>query len=121
MTTADPALDHLRDAAPTCRWDAASATPLMPHLSPDPTHRLTREHLDQLGDCHSLPHSAGPEAERLFAQARDLLGRAPAGWGEEAERFRKRAARLRDICARMAELRNRPLFYALGRRVWDPR
>lgn len=82
---------------------------------------LTLEDLVLLGDCYYLPHSAGPEAEALDAQAHDLLGRDPAGWGEEAERFRKRAARLRDICARMAELRNRPLFYALGRRVWELR
>lgn len=46
MTTADPALDHLRDAATTGRWDAAAATTLMTHLSPDPTHLVTKEHLD---------------------------------------------------------------------------
>ena len=46
MTTADPALDHLRDAATTGRWDAAAATTLMAHLSPDPTQLVTQEHLD---------------------------------------------------------------------------
>jgi hypothetical protein len=35
--------------------------------------------------------------------------------------FRQRAGRLRDVCARLAELRDRPLFYALSRRVWELR
>ena len=34
---------------------------------------------------------------------------------------RDQAARLRDVCARVAELRDRPLFYALGRRTWELR
>ena len=45
-TPPDPPHHHLRDAATTGRWDAAAATTLMTHLSPDPTHLVTKEHLD---------------------------------------------------------------------------
>jgi hypothetical protein len=86
--------------------------------SPPP---LAFEDLVLLGDCYYLPYGAGPEAENLFSQARDLLARDPRSWGEDALRFRQLAARLRHLCARLAELRDRPLFHALGRRVWELR
>jgi len=41
---------------------------------------------------------------------------------EEATlRFRERATRLRDFCIRLAALDDRPLFYALSRRIWELR
>ena len=52
------------------------------------------------GDCWYLPHQKGREAEELTPQ---------------------KAARLRALCARMTELRDRPLFHALVRRIWDLR
>jgi len=82
---------------------------------------VTLEDLILFGDCYYLPHEEGPEAEALFEGARRLLARDPSTWGEEAAAFRRRAARLRDFCARMTELRQRPLFHALSRRVWDLR
>ncbi len=74
-----------------------------------------------LADCYYLPHEDGPEATALFELIRGLLARPPAAWGQDAASFRQQAARLRDTCARMAELRNRPLFYALSRRIWELR
>jgi protein O-GlcNAcase/histone acetyltransferase len=73
-----------------------------------------------LGDCYYLPHEEGPLAEELLASARRLLASAPAGWGEAAA-FKQQAVRLRNVCARVAELRDRPLFYALSRRTWELR
>ena len=35
--------------------------------------------------------------------------------------FRSVAARLREFCVRLTELRDRPLFYALSRRIWELR
>lgn len=32
-----------------------------------------------------------------------------------------KATRLREVCARLAEIKNRPLFYALSRRIWELR
>ena len=73
------------------------------------------------GDCYYLPHTEGPEAEALHERARALLGRHPADWGESAAVFLRHATRLRDFCARLADLRDRPLFYALHRRAWELR
>ena len=99
------------------------------------------------GDCHYLPHEEGPEAEALFQLARgsvasigDTARATPTprsadlrpGTNLETEtsrvgdrrsgpEFARRAARLHELCARMAELRDRPLFYALSRRAWELR
>lgn len=74
-----------------------------------------------LADCHYLPQAEGPEAQRLFRDIAGLLALDPLDWGEDAARVRSQVVRLRDICARMAELKCRPLFHALSRRVWDLR
>jgi protein O-GlcNAcase/histone acetyltransferase len=73
-----------------------------------------------LGDCYYLPHEEGPLAEALLASARRLLASDPATSGE-ATGVMQQAGRLRDACARMADLRDRPLFYALSRRTWELR
>ena len=82
---------------------------------------VTLEDLILFGDCYYLPHEEGPEAETLLRHTRSLLTGTPAEWGEAVTAFRHQAARLRDFCARMTELRQRPLFYALSRRVWELR
>jgi len=82
---------------------------------------VSLEALIAFGDCFYLPYEEGPEAESLFEIARCLLYSPPTEWGERAESFRQRAGRLRDFCVRMTELRERPLFYALSRRVWELR
>lgn len=73
-----------------------------------------------LGDCYYLPHEEGPLAEALIGSARTLLAPDPAARGDAAA-FTRQATRLRDACARMADLRDRPLFYALSRRAWELR
>jgi hypothetical protein len=82
---------------------------------------ITWEDLVLFGDCYYLPQEEGPEAEALFGSADTLLATDPADWGERAADFRRRATRLRDCCARLAELRHRPLFHALSRRTWELR
>ncbi len=82
---------------------------------------LALDDLILLGDCYYLPHEDGAEASALFEAARDLLTRHPATWGDAAAAFRKRIGRLREFCFRLTELRHRPLFYALNRRVWELR
>ena len=74
-----------------------------------------------LGDCYYLPHEDGAGAKGLFQRASALLARNPATWGDEAATFRKQIARLKEFCFRLTELRHRPLFYALNRRVWELR
>ncbi len=89
------------------------------------TSRARRSTLDDLvlfGDCYYLPYEEGPEAEALYrARAQVCSPEPPAEWGDDAAEFRRRAARLRDVCVRLSELRERPLFHALCRRVWDLR
>lgn len=79
------------------------------------------EDLRLLMDCHYLPHSEGPGAERLLAALRDLVSRDPAGWGPEAAATRAVVVRLRDLCASLAGMEDRALFHAMGRRVWELR
>jgi protein O-GlcNAcase/histone acetyltransferase len=82
---------------------------------------LSLEDLILFGDCYYLPYEEGQEAVTLFEGVRGLLSRPPGTWGGAVTEVRQRIARVRDIAARMAELRNRPLFYALWRRAWELR
>ena len=82
---------------------------------------IALEDLILFGDCYYLPHEEGPEAADLYETARGLLDRRSAQWDGDAAGFRGRAKRLRDFCASVTELRDRPLFHALSRRVWELR
>jgi protein O-GlcNAcase/histone acetyltransferase len=78
---------------------------------------ITLEDLVFLGDCYYLPHEDGPEARSFLEQGRALLDRT----SHDATGFLARARRLREFCVRLTVLRDRPLFHALSRRVWDLR
>lgn len=82
---------------------------------------ISYEELVEFGDCFYLPYEDGAEAAALLSTLRRLAMTNPAAWGAEAATFRKQAGRLRDFCARMTELRERSLFSALSRRVWELR
>jgi len=73
------------------------------------------------GDCFYLPHEEGPEAEAFYERTRGLLAGDSAHWGDDAAAFAEQATRLREFCVRVSELRHRPLFHALSRRIWDLR
>ena len=80
------------------------------------------EDLVLFGDCYYLPHEEGPEAEGLYEVVRVCVnsvseGRAPSS----PKKLLQSISRLRTFCARMTELRDRSLFYALSRRVWELR
>jgi protein O-GlcNAcase/histone acetyltransferase len=74
-----------------------------------------------LGDCFYLPHEDGPEAQALYDSAVALLAKDASEWEDHALAFQQQATRLRDCCARVADLRDRPLFHALWRRTWELR
>jgi protein O-GlcNAcase/histone acetyltransferase len=74
-----------------------------------------------LGDCYYLPFEEGAEAEAFFQRTCHLLAVDPKQRGEDATAFRQQSARLREFCARLTELKRRPLFHALSRRVWELR
>jgi protein O-GlcNAcase/histone acetyltransferase len=83
---------------------------------------LTLEDLVLFCDCYYLPHEDGPEADTLYESVRSLLAKDPAQWtADEIAAFRERATRLHRLCVPLTELRHRPLFYALSRRIWELR
>jgi protein O-GlcNAcase/histone acetyltransferase len=63
-------------------------------------------------DCFYLPYEDGPEAEWMLHKAKDALKKG----GRVAE-----ITTVRLLCAEFAELKDRPLFYALSRRAWELR
>ncbi|HXJ58856.1 MAG TPA: beta-N-acetylglucosaminidase domain-containing protein [Verrucomicrobiae bacterium] len=77
--------------------------------------------LTLFADAYYLPFEEGPEAQALYRMARELLSQPPSRWGAQAARFREQTTRLRAFCARLPELRDRPLFHALSRRAWELR
>jgi protein O-GlcNAcase / histone acetyltransferase len=80
---------------------------------------LSFDDLVAFGDCYYLPHEEGPEAEDLYELTKGLIadGRAPSS----PKLLLEKISRLRTFCARIADLRDRSLFYALSRRVWELR
>jgi len=79
------------------------------------------EDLIFLCDCYYLPHEEGAEAQAFLECARSLLSRSLAKPENQVATFRRQVSRLRQLCARITELRHRPLFYALSRRIWELR
>jgi protein O-GlcNAcase/histone acetyltransferase len=72
-------------------------------------------------DCYYLPYAEGVEAARLYDRIREIIA-SPAPIGrEDAAGCLSAIARLRDFCARLTDLRDRPLFHALWRRSWELR
>jgi hypothetical protein len=74
---------------------------------------LDLKELVLFGDCFYLPFEDGLDADWMFSKTRNALLKG----GTTPEEL----AVLREFCMRLPELENRPLFYALSRRVWDLR
>jgi protein O-GlcNAcase/histone acetyltransferase len=73
---------------------------------------IAYEDLVLFGDCYYLPYKNGADAERLLRMLRAaILERTPI----------PALTRLKECCVKMADLKNRSLFYALSRRVWELR
>jgi len=72
-------------------------------------------------DAYYLPQREGTLAEAFFQSLRELLRSPSAEWGDRVDPVRDAALRLREFCARLAELEDRRLFYALSRRAWELR
>jgi protein O-GlcNAcase/histone acetyltransferase len=106
-------------------WDARTAylSALVEWLPRFHTIRgpASLDDLRLLGDCYYLPHEEGPDAETLHEHARQLLSRPSADWNGLAGTFCQEATRLREFCAGLAELRDRPLFHAIHRRISELR
>jgi protein O-GlcNAcase/histone acetyltransferase len=77
--------------------------------------------LELLADCYYLPDEEGPRAEALLGGAERALTDSSAAWRDHARGFLADATRLRDLCGRLSTLKQRALFHALSRRIWDLR
>lgn len=82
---------------------------------------VSLEDLTLLMDCYYLPYEQGPEAEALWDAMRRLVTSDPKTWGDAAAQVEGLSGRVRECCVRMTELRYRPLFHALNRRIWELR
>jgi protein O-GlcNAcase/histone acetyltransferase len=111
---------------PSGTWDPAEAqrsalSDWLPRFA-SAGQQVQPEDLALFCDVFHLPYSEGPGAEDLRAALDSLLADDPASWSPDAvRRFLGPAARLRDFCVRVSELRDRTLFQALHRRVWELR
>jgi hypothetical protein len=74
-----------------------------------------------LGDCFYLPHEDGERAAELFGRAARLTRAGGRPDLEASSQLLHDLARLRAFCGRLTGLRDRPLFHALCRRVWELR
>jgi protein O-GlcNAcase/histone acetyltransferase len=72
-----------------------------------------------LADCHYLPYEEGPEAVRLLRLADELIRQPRDVWGPKYAEFLELNDRVQTVFIRLTELRDRDLFYAWSRRVWD--
>lgn len=107
-------------------WDARAAyrsamREWLPRFGTVVGRPITEDELVALGDCYYLPEDEGPEAVAVFSAAHAMLAAAPEHEPAVIAEFRARAIPLRECCARLAELKDRALFHALGRRVWELR
>jgi len=82
---------------------------------------LPLDDLERVCDCFYLPYAEGPRAVALRDAAHLALCDASPAWRQHAETFIADATHLRDLCTRLSTLRDRALFHALHRRLWDLR
>lgn len=79
------------------------------------------EEVQSFLDCFYLPNEDGPAAREVMSGLRELLQVSPSQWGAAGPEMLHRVVRLKEFCANLAALRDRPLFHALCRRAWDLR
>jgi protein O-GlcNAcase/histone acetyltransferase len=80
---------------------------------------LPLEDLVLLTDCFYLPHEEGPEATRLLATCRQVLSEQLDRGGDARLEFSALNTRIQHLFDRLAELRDRDLFDAWSRRIWE--
>jgi hypothetical protein len=72
-----------------------------------------------LADCFYLPHEDGALAQEMLATIERLLIEPPTDWGDNYDRFLEMNTRIQALFDRLTELRDRELFEAWSRRVWE--
>ncbi|MBI5770037.1 MAG: beta-N-acetylglucosaminidase domain-containing protein [Verrucomicrobia bacterium] len=129
----------------SARWDARAAYlaalrewwPCFATVTSAAGAPLTWDDFVLFCDCYYLPHEEGAEAEAFFRELHAAIEAKTERVGADLRAARpdappptarpevgpylSRLAGLKIFCARLAELRDRPLFYALHRRAWELR
>jgi len=82
---------------------------------------LSFEDLVTFADCFYLPYQEGPEADALAQAVARCLSSPRRPDDPESLAVRARMLRLKDFCARLVDLKDRGLFHAFHRRVWELR
>ncbi len=82
---------------------------------------LSAEELELLCDCFYLPTQLGARASAFLDDFHFLLRVSPKRWGAAGRRFERTGAELIDFFDKMSALKNRDLFFALYRHVWELR
>ncbi|MDP7013324.1 MAG: beta-N-acetylglucosaminidase domain-containing protein [Verrucomicrobiota bacterium] len=112
--------------AATGSWDSRSAyesalAKWLPRFSTVGGDGVSLDDLMLLGDAYYLPHENGELAEQLYDDVRAIVGESPGDWGEREDRLRERIRQVVELARKLTELRQRELFYALNRQVWELR
>jgi hypothetical protein len=100
--------------------DAALAA-WRPRFALDGGELLGERELRLLAELLYLPWRCGPQVEARLEDARSLLGDAPGAAGAPLERVRAFADEVERLLARLTELTDRDLLYALYGFVWEAR
>lgn len=82
---------------------------------------VAEDDLILLADCFYLPYSEGENAESLKTCISTLLHQPTESWGNAYEAFCEYHQRILRIFEQLTELRDRELFYAWSRRIWELR
>ncbi len=83
------------------------------------TSPISLDDLVLLSECFYLPHEEGPSAQTLLSLTEQLITEPVSAWGDAHDRFLQLNARIQTLFDRLTELRDRELFDAWSRRVWE--
>lgn len=82
---------------------------------------LQARDLELLADCYYLPFEDGESAIRLQQIVDRLIHEPPEAWGSDFDTFLDYHERISTIFETLTELKDRDLFYAWSRRIWELR
>jgi hypothetical protein len=98
----------------------ASQTARIEHIVVD--EGCGMDHLDDHCKPHGLFGARSEQFGRQESQGRpETFATEPSQWDSRVETVRLEAVGLRDLCVRISTVAERPLFYALLRRLWELR
>ena len=80
---------------------------------------VAAEDLKLLADCYYLPFEQGPEAVKLQQLVACLVRLPVAEWGDRHTEFLAYRRRVQETFDNFTQLKQRDLFYAWSRRVWE--